>query len=59
MKTIYTEILYKDKKEILMKVLAAMYKIKNIFLINKELIKICYDSWADEYLEVKCTKDHI
>jgi len=54
---IYVEILYKDKKETLMKDLAATFKMKNAFLINNELIKICYNSRADEHLEVKCTED--
>ncbi len=44
MKTIYAEILCEDKKEIFMKDLAAIYKIKNTFLMNKELIKIYYNS---------------
>ena len=57
MKTIYAEILCKDKKETLIKDLAATFKIKNTFLTDKELIKICYDSRADEHLEVKCTED--
>ena len=54
---IYTEILCKDKKKTLMKDLAATFKMKNAFLINNELIKICYNSRADEHLEVKCTED--
>ncbi len=54
---IYVEILYKDEKETLMKDLAATFKMKNAFLINNELIKICYNSRADEHLEVKCTED--
>ncbi len=44
MKTIYTEILCKDKKKTLTKDLAAMYKIKNTFLTDKKLIIICYNS---------------
>ncbi len=59
MKTIYTEILYKDKKKTLIKDLAATFKIKNIFLIDEELIKICHNSWADKYLEVKYTEDFV
>jgi len=58
-KTIYAEILCKDKKETLIKDLAATFKMKNAFLMNKELIKVCYDSRADEYLEVKCTENLI
>ena len=42
-----------------MKGLAAIFKIENTFLIDKELIKIYYNSKADEYLEVKCTEDLI
>jgi len=56
-KTIYTEILHKDKKETLIKDLAATFKIENALLMNDELIKVCYDSRADEHLEVKCTED--
>jgi len=56
-KTIHTEILCKDKKETLMKGLAATYKMKNTFLIDDKLIKVCYDSRADEHLRVKCTED--
>ncbi len=41
---IYAEILYKDKKETLIKDLTTIYKIKNIFLIDKEFIKVCYNS---------------
>jgi len=33
--------------------------MKNTFLIDKELFKICYDSWADKHLEVKCTEDFV
>ncbi len=54
---IYAEILCKDKKKTLIKDLAATFKMKNAFLINDKLIKICYDSRADEHLEVKCTED--
>ncbi len=57
MKIIYTEILYKDKKETLIKSLAATFKMKNTFLTDKKLIKVCYNSRADEYLEIKCTED--
>jgi len=56
-KMIHAEILHKDKKEILMKDLAVTFKIKNAFLMNNKLIKICHDSRADEHLEVKCTED--
>ncbi len=56
---IYAEILHKDKKEILIKGLAAIFKIKNTFLIDKEFIKICYNNKIDKYLKVKCTEDLI
>ena len=59
MKMIYAEILCKDKKETLIKGLAATYKIKNTFLTDKKLIKIYYNSWADRYLEVKWTEDFV
>ncbi len=59
MKIIYTEILYKDKKKIFIKSLAATFKIKNTFLTDKEFIKVCYNSRADEYLEIKCIEDFI
>ncbi len=59
MKIIYIEILHKDKKETLIKDLVAIYKIKNIFLMNKELIKVCYDSRTDRHLEVKCMEDFV
>ena len=59
MKTIYAEILCKDKKETLIKGLAVTFKIKNTFLIDKKLIKVCYNSRTDEHLEVKCTEDLI
>ena len=52
MKMILAEILCKYKKETFMKDLAAIFKIKNAFLIDKELIKVCYNSWADEHLKV-------
>ena len=54
---IYAEILHKDKQETFIKGLAAIFKIKNTFLTDKELIKICYNSWADRYLKVKCIED--
>jgi len=56
-KTIHAEILCKDKKETFMKDLAATYKMKNIFLTDNKLIKVCHNSRADEHLEVKCTED--
>ena len=59
MKIIHAEILCKDKKKTLMKGLAATFKMKNAFLMNDELIKVCYDSRADRHLEVKCTEDFV
>ncbi len=41
---IYTEILCEDKKETLIKDLAAIFKMKNAFLMNDKLIKVCYNS---------------
>jgi len=54
---IHAEILHKDKKGTLMKDLAATYKVKNTFLMNNELIKVCHNSRAGGHLEVKCTED--
>ncbi len=59
MKVTHAKILHKDKQEILIKDLTAMYKMKNTFLTDKELIQICYDSKADKYLEVKHIKNLI
>ncbi len=59
MKTIYAEILCKDKKETLIKNLIVIFKVKNTFLIDKKLIKVCYNSRADEHLKIKCTEDFI
>ncbi len=56
-KTIHTEILHKNKKETLTKDLAATFKMKNAFLMNDKFIKVCHNSRADRYLEVKCTED--
>ncbi len=49
----------KDKQETLIKDLAAIFKMKNTFLIDKKLIKICYNIWVSEHLEVKWMKDFI
>ncbi len=57
MKVIYIKILHKDEQETLMKDLAATFKMKNTFLIDEELIKICHNSWVDKHLKVKCMKD--
>ncbi len=54
---IHAEILCKDKKETLIKGLAATFKMKNAFLMNNEFIKVCHNSRADEHLEVKHTED--
>jgi len=54
---IYAEILCKNKKETLTKDLAVTFKMKNAFLTDNELIKVYYDSRADEHLEVKHTED--
>jgi len=54
---IHAEILCKDKKETLMKDLAVTFKVKNAFLMNNELIKVCYNSRAGGHLEVKHTED--
>jgi len=56
-KTIHAEILCKDERETLMKGLAATYKVKNTFLTDDKLIRMCHNSWAGEHLEVKCTED--
>jgi len=58
-KKIHTKILSEDIKRILMKGLAATYKVKQAFLTDKELIQVCHDSRADEHLEVKRTEDLI
>ncbi len=54
---IHAEILHKDKRETLIKGLAATFKMKNTFLTDNKFIKVCYNSRADEYLKVKCTED--
>jgi len=56
-KTIHAEILRKDEEGTLTKGLAAMYKVENTPLTDKELIKICHDSRADGHLGVKCTEN--
>jgi len=57
MKIIHAEILCKDKKKTLIKSLATTFKMKNAFLMNNKLIKVCHNSRADEHLEVKCTEN--
>jgi len=56
---IHAGILSKDKKKILTKGLAAMYKVKQAFLTDEELIQVCHNSRTDEHLEVKRTEDLI
>jgi len=56
-KTIHTEILHKDKEKTLTKGLTVMYKRKNAFLTDKELIQVCHNSRTDEHLKVKCMKN--
>jgi len=58
-KKIHAEILSEDDKGILTKDLAATYKMKQTFLMNKELIQVCHDNRANEHLEVKRTEDLI
>jgi len=58
-KKIHVRILSEDKKGILTKGLAAMYKVKQTSLTDEELIRVCHDSRADEHLEVKRTEDLI
>jgi len=58
-KKIHIKILSEDDKEILTKGLAAMYKMKQASLMNKELIQVCHNNRADEHLEVKRTEDLI
>jgi len=56
-KKIHAEILSEDKKEILTKGLATMYKVKQALLTDEELIQECHNSRASEHLEVKRTED--
>ncbi len=56
-KKIHTEILSEDEKKILTKDLTAMYKVKQAFLTDKELIQVCHNSRADEHLEIKKTEN--
>jgi len=55
-KQVHAEIL-SEKNRILMKELAAMYRVKNTSLMNDELIQKCYNSQTDEHLEVKRTEN--
>jgi len=56
-KKIHTEILSEDIKKILTKGLAAMYKVKQAFLTDEELIQVCHNSRVSEHLEVKRTEN--
>jgi len=58
-KKIHAEILSEDNKEILTKGLAAMYKVKQTFLTDEELIWVCHNSRVSEHLEVKRTENLI
>jgi len=58
-KKIHTEILSEDDKKTLTKDLAAMYKVKQTLLTDKELIQVCHNSRVNEHLEVKRTEDLI
>jgi len=58
-KKIHIKIPSKDNKGILIKGLAAMYKVKQAFLTDEELIQVCHDDRADEHLEVKRTENLI
>ena len=52
MKRVHTEILA-EENEVLMKELAAMYRVKNASLTDNELIQECHNSQTGEHLEVK------
>jgi len=56
-KKIHTGILSEDDKGILTKGLAAMYKVKQTPLTDKEMIQVCHNDRANEHLEVKKTED--
>jgi len=58
-KKIHIKILSEDDKRILTKGLAAMYKVKQASLTNKELIWVCHNNRANEHLEVKRTENLI
>jgi len=58
-KKIHAEILSEDKKRILTKDLAAMYKVKQALLTDEELIQVCHNSRISEHLEVKRIKNLI
>jgi len=56
-KKIHTKILSEDEKKILTKGLAAMYKMKQAFLTDKELIQVCHDSRVNKHLKIKRTEN--
>jgi len=58
-KKVHTKILSKDKEGILTKGLAAMYKVKQAFLTDEEVIWVCHDNRVDEHLEIKRTENLI
>ncbi len=58
-KKIHVKILSEDDKKILMKGLAAMFKMKQAFLTDEELIQVCHNSRASEHLEIKRTENLI
>jgi len=58
-KKIHAKILSEDDKGILTKGLAAMYKVKQTFLTDEEIIQVCHDDRVSEHLEVKRTEDLI
>ncbi len=58
-KKIYIKILSEDDKETLIKGLATMYKVKQTFLTDEELIQVCHDNRANKHLEVKRTENLI
>jgi len=57
-KQVHAEILFKENK-VLTKKLATTYRVKNTSLINNKLIHKCHNSWADEHLKVKRTKNFV
>jgi len=56
-KKIHIKILSEDNEEVLTKVLAAMYKIKQAFLTDEELIQVCHNSRINKHLKVKRTEN--
>ncbi len=58
-KKIHVKILSEDNKGILIKDLAATYKVKQTFLTDEELIQVCHNNRVSEHLEVKRTENLI